>query len=349
MNVRDHLISILLGGITAFLTATMELPVFLLPLANALFPIAPENPVPLDQYLRRHAGEYEEIPQQRPKRAEIERERYQSMTLEEVLNHQASYLPDIEPPKNKAENSLFTDADFAFRKRMPEPNTESLSNQKEESPPDPEPVVSERFLAERKKSSNTPPGVITLAAAEGDFHIKITPVTVAEYRRFNDFISSPHSNPADVPATGISHSNAKAFCRFWGKQFSPSLNGRLPSLYEWQVAAQGGNAFARFGTKSGELSRKLANYGGDKCCIPDATDGFLSLSPVTAFPPNPFGLYDMAGNVFEWTSTMREGMMHVTGGSFRSPPFDLLIQQQWLKNPRKKYDDVGFRCAADKQ
>ncbi len=78
---------------------------------------------------------------------------------------------------------------------------------------------------------------------------------------------------------------------------------RLLSDPEWEYAARAGTktAFPWGDTASHEF----ANYGTDQCCGPAklGRDQWLYTSPVGSFPPNAFGLYDMHGNVFEWTST----------------------------------------------
>ena len=74
---------------------------------------------------------------------------------------------------------------------------------------------------------------------------------------------------------------------------------RLPSEAEWEYAARAGTPTPFYwGMKA---SHELANYGADKCCSPRASerDKWTGTSPVGAFPPNAFGLYDMAGNVLQ--------------------------------------------------
>ena len=77
---------------------------------------------------------------------------------------------------------------------------------------------------------------------------------------------------------------------------------RLPSETEWEYAARGGTATA-YSWGSG-LSHAFANHGTAKCCggLVEARDQWLFTSPVGAFPPNDFGLYDMSGNVLQFVA-----------------------------------------------
>lgn len=195
------------------------------------------------------------------------------------------------------------------------------------------------------------------------FYIDKYEVTNAQYRKFMD--ATGHSAPGywndalvnapKQPVVGLSWHDAVAYAEWEGK--------RLPTEAEWEKAARGGLVGKRYpwgdeAPDAGGVYRANYDPGGFD------EDGYFYTSPVGSFAPNGYGLYDMAGNVWEWCADWRDGGYYANSpynnplgpdsGSFR-----VLRGGSWLYGPgrlrvadRDDYSpsltdiNIGFRCVS---
>jgi formylglycine-generating enzyme required for sulfatase activity len=137
------------------------------------------------------------------------------------------------------------------------------------------------------------------------FYLAVYETTNAQYARFLKATGHPpplywedkNLNAPNQPVVGVSWKDAVAFTQ-WLTQ-ATGIPHRLPTEQEWEAAARGGLTGQLFpwGSQPPEAGGVLrANYRTNDL----AKHGFRLSAPVGSFPPNGFGLYDMAGNVAEW-------------------------------------------------
>jgi formylglycine-generating enzyme required for sulfatase activity len=160
---------------------------------------------------------------------------------------------------------------------------------------------------------------------------------------------------ANHPAVNVSWYAAVAFCQFMGK--------RLPTEAEWEYAARGGLRDQTFPWGDAPVDKTRANYSGS---------GINGTTPVGSYPANGYGLFDMAGNVWEFMAdewgpysdlpqtnpvaggnlfldqSFRDVTMRrvIRGGSFAGAPMNLRVTYRDSHPPDGARDFVGFRCAA---
>jgi formylglycine-generating enzyme required for sulfatase activity len=167
-----------------------------------------------------------------------------------------------------------------------------------------------RTVAERPPNPADYPGALPHILKPGSlvFHKTRGPVDLRDvsnwwgwkpgaYWRHPEGKGSSVAGRLDHPVVQVGFEDAEAYARCAGKA--------LPTEAEWEFAARGGLDGADFvwGNEFAPEGRQLANtwqgeFPWQNLCV----DGFERTSPVGVFPPNGYGLYDMAGNVWEWTT-----------------------------------------------
>lgn len=150
----------------------------------------------------------------------------------------------------------------------------------------------------------------------------------------------------DHPVVHVAFEDATAYAAWAGK--------RLPTEIEWEYAARGGLVGKTYawGDEFTPGGKHMANtWQGAFPRGNTADDGFTGTAPVGQFPPNGFGLFDMAGNVWEWTTTKavpaHTGERITKGGSFLCAPNYCSRYRPAAKSPvtaDTSTSHVGFRC-----
>jgi hypothetical protein len=164
--------------------------------------------------------------------------------------------------------------------------------------------------------------------SEGFYLIGETEVTIALYNSVNGTTST-----SQLPISYIYYSKILSFIERLNN--STSLKFSLPSVNQWQYAAKGGNKTQGYTYSGSNTPGDVAWYSGN--C--SATQNVKSKSP------NELGIYDMSGNVGEYTSTASSSSYYyVCGGSYSSSSSEISITSKSNNySSGNLYDQVGFR------
>jgi formylglycine-generating enzyme required for sulfatase activity len=176
------------------------------------------------------------------------------------------------------------------------------------------------------------------------------------------YTSEKYSN---YPIINVSWFHARAYCSWAGR--------RLPSEAEWEKAARGTDG-RKYPWGNEKVNGELANFCDKGCTAahpnPSFNDGYPETAPVGSFPKgaSPYGIMDMAGNVWEWTSTIPKPYPYVANDG-REAQQDVAYGTKWPQRVLRggtwsngvwwqrssvRYrivgvyinNNIGFRCAA---
>ncbi|MFN8222870.1 MAG: formylglycine-generating enzyme family protein [Gaiellales bacterium] len=230
-------------------------------------------------------------------------------------------------------------------------------------------------VAERAPEPETVPGADPDALVPGSlvFSSPQGPVPLDDPRRWWRYVPGAYwARPEgpdgprardDHPVTHVTYADACAYAAWAGKA--------LPTEVEWECAARGdldGAVFA-WGDEHEPDGRPVANTWQGAFPWQDlALDGYAGTSPVASFPPNGFGLYDVCGNVWEWTAdpwhdsesthagapcctlgaaTAAPGQRVIKGGSYLCAPSYCFRYRPAARQPNDVWTStchLGFRC-----
>jgi formylglycine-generating enzyme required for sulfatase activity len=163
-----------------------------------------------------------------------------------------------------------------------------------------------------------------------DFYIDKYEVTQREFEQVMGNNPSFFKGCDNCPVESVTWYEADEYCKKVGK--------RLPTEWEWEKAAKAGTTTIFYWGESKEIAGDYAWYSGNST---------MKTHSVGQKKPNNYGLYDMIGNVCEWTSTDYNNSNKVLrGGSWFDTPSFLWSFDRNRYVPTKQHIDFGFRCVS---
>jgi formylglycine-generating enzyme required for sulfatase activity len=197
----------------------------------------------------------------------------------------------------------------------------------------------------------------------GSFALGKFELTQGQWRALMGNNPSRSSNCGDdCPVEQVSWEDAQQYINKLNQKTGQSY--RLPSEAEWEYAARAGTS-TRYAWGD-TASHEQANYGLEECCLGLALgrDRWQNTAPVSQFPANGFGLYDMHGNVYEWVQDIWHDLYQgapadgsawtqggdaarrvLRGGSWYSSPQGMRAAARGRNDPSNRNESIGLRVA----
>lgn len=192
-----------------------------------------------------------------------------------------------------------------------------------------------------------------------DLAVSTTEITAGQYRQFLTATRSGELRKFDIsdnslPVYAVSWDEAEAYVTWLSRETGHYY--RLPSATEWEYAARAGTSTTY--NWGNDLGKNLANCQNCKSSFAGKH------APVGSFPPNAWKLYDMHGNVWEWTKDCVDSnsapppnglpqlfgnceSRELRGGSAESDGWSIRSGARAFGQRKMKADDVGFRVVMD--
>lgn len=304
----------------------------------------------------------------------------------EISEEKKTSQEETSQPAVKEETPVTEVSSTSEGEEVKEEATSSVEGEKDEVKKNDE-TAAEKKVEEEKKKLPPPPaprgmvhipeGTFLMGSIDGDqdeqpvhnvwldhYYLDRHEVTVKQFQKFSDETGypmprQPQWSGEGYPVVNVTWEDAAAYARWRGK--------RLPTEAEWEKAARGGliNKIFPWGNRS--AGGKDANFADKQTKLSwkekDVDDGYQHAAPIGQYHPNGYGLYDMAGNIWEWCADWYDPQYYkrskkknpkgtksgsrkiVRGGSWLYPPYNMRSSSRNGLEPYYRAESGGFRCA----